>query len=310
MPLIDETARGVYIIAATPFTDTGALDLPSADRLIESYLEAGVDGITILGVFGEAPKLSNEESLTFAKRVLDRVDGRVPVVVGVSAPGMDVMREFTRTVMDLGAAGAMLAPLTGLKTDDQIYGYYAQATEALGSTPIVLQDYPQTTQVTMAPSLVNRLFRDLPTLKILKHEETPGLKKISLVRADEAAGNRRRVSILVGNGAMHLPLEMHRGADGANTGFAFAEMLVEVVRLFHAGEAERAEDLYDAYLPLVRYENQPGLGLAIRKEVLRRRGLIASAKVRSPGPGLDKHDHAELDRMLARLDRAKRERGF
>ena len=310
MPLIDETARGVYIIAATPFTETGALDLPSTDRLIDSYLEAGVDGVTILGVFGEAPKLSNEESLSFTKRVLTRIDGRVPVVVGVSSPGMDIMRAFTATVMELGAAGAMLAPLSGLKTDDQIYGYYAQATEALGSTPIVLQDYPQTTQVTMAPSLVNRLFRDLPTLKILKHEETPGLKKISLVRADEAAGNRRRVSILVGNGAMHLPLEMHRGADGANTGFAFPEMLVEVVRLFQQGEAERAEDLYDAYLPLVRYENQPGLGLAIRKEVLRRRGIIASAKVRSPGPSLDKHDHAELDRMLARLDRAKRERGF
>lgn len=310
MPLIDETARGVYIIAATPFTETGALDLPSTDRLIESYLEAGVDGVTILGVFGEAPKLSNEESLSFTKRVIERVDGRVPVVVGVSSPGMDIMRQFTATVMELGAAGAMLAPLSGLKTDDQIYGYYTQATEALRSTPIVLQDYPQTTQVTMAPSLVNRLFRDLPTLKILKHEETPGLKKISLVRADEAAGNRRRVSILVGNGAMHLPLEMHRGADGANTGFAFPEMLVEVVRLFQQGEAERAEDLYDAYLPLVRYENQPGLGLAIRKEVLRRRGLIASAKVRSPGPNLDKHDHAELDRMLARLDRAKRERGF
>lgn len=310
MPLIDETARGVYIIAATPFTDAGALDLASADRLIESYLAAGVDGVTILGVFGEAPKLSNEESLTFAKRVLARIDGRVPVVVGVSAPGMDVMRDFTKTVMDLGAAGAMVAPLTGLKTDDQIYGYYAQVTAALGSTPIVLQDYPQTTQVTMAPSLINRLFRDFPSLKILKHEETPGLKKITLVRADEAAGNRRRVSILVGNGAMHLPLELHRGVDGANTGFAFAEMLVDVVRLFHAGEKERAEDLYDIYLPLVRYENQPGLGLAIRKEVLRRRGLIGSAKVRSPGPSLDKHDHAELDHLLARLDRAKRERGF
>jgi 4-hydroxy-tetrahydrodipicolinate synthase len=310
MPLIDESAHGVYIIAATPFTDNGALDLESADRLIDSYLEAGVDGVTILGIFGEAPKLTDQESVTFAARAIKRIAGRVPVVVGASAPGFDVMANLTKQVMDLGAGGVMIAPQTGLRTDDQIQGYFNGVVNALGDTPIVLQDYPQTTQVVMSSALINRLIRTFPTIKIVKHEDSPGLRKVTELRADEAEGGRRRVSILVGNGGLHLPLELRRGVDGANTGFAFAEMLVEVVRRFAAGDVEGANDLYDIYLPLVRYEVQPGIGLAIRKEVLRRRGLIASAKTRSPGPSLNKDDHAELDYLLARLERAKRAQGF
>jgi 4-hydroxy-tetrahydrodipicolinate synthase len=161
----------------------------------------------------------------------------------------------------------------------------------------------------MSPGLINRLFREFTSFKVLKHEESPGLRKISAVRRDEASAGRRRVSILVGNGGLHLPQELRRGADGANTGFAFPEMLVEVVRRFHAGDAEGAEDLFDLYLPVVRHEQQLGVGLALRKETLRRRGLIASARVRAPGPSLDADDHAELTALLDRLERAKRARG-
>ncbi|HWK43349.1 MAG TPA: dihydrodipicolinate synthase family protein [Stellaceae bacterium] len=308
MPLIDETARGVYIISATPFTDTGDIDWPSTDRLMDSYLEAGVDGITILGILGEAPKLSGEETNAFAKRVLDRIDGRVPVIVGVSNPGLGQLGDLARRVMAMGAGGVMVAPIPGLRTEEQIYGYFAAVARELGEIPVVLQDYPQTTQVYMSPTLVNRMFHDFPSFKIMKHEESPGLRKVSALRRDEAAGNRRRVSILVGNGGLHLPQELRRGVDGANTGFAFPEMLVEVVRRFQAGDPEGAEDLFDLYLPVIRHEQQLGLGLAIRKETLRRRGIIASAKVRAPGPALDADDHAELTALLDRLERAKRAR--
>ncbi len=302
--LIDESAKGVYLIAATPFTEAGELDLASTDKMIDFTLAAGIDGLTILGVMGEASKLTTEESLVFARRVLDRVAGRVPVIVGASQPGNRPLAALAERAMALGAAGVMVAPLAGLKTEEQIAGYIAGVVKDLGeAVPVVLQDYPQLTGVFMSVALIDRLFGEHPSLKVLKHEDCPGLRKLSRLRASEAAGARRRISILVGNSALYLPQELRRGADGANTGIAFPEMLVEVCRRFFAGDAEGAEDLYDAYLPLVRHEQQPGIGLAIRKEILRRRGVIASATLRAPGARLDADDHRELDGLMARLER-------
>ena len=309
--LLDESARGVYIIAATPFRDDGALDLESADRMTDFYLRVGCTGITILGVMGEAPKLSPAESVAFAERVIRRVGDRIPVIVGVSAPGMTVMKTLTDEVMQLGAAGVMVAPMAGLKTDEAIENYYAATIRTLGAdVPIVLQDYPALTNVNMSIGCVNRLLGAHASIKVLKHEDVPGHRKISKVRAAEASGARqRRVSILVGNTALYLPQELARGADGANTGFAYPEMLVEVCRRWFDGDREGAEDLYDLYLPVVRHEQQPGIGLALRKEILRRRGVIASAHVRAPGQTLDADDHKELDALLARLERKLAERG-
>jgi 4-hydroxy-tetrahydrodipicolinate synthase len=310
--LLDESAKGVYIIAATPFADNGALDLESTDRMTDYYMRVGCDGMTILGVMGEAPKLSPEESAQFADRVLRRVAGRIPVIVGVSAPGMTVMKSLTDKVMQMGAAGVMVAPNAGLKTDEAVEAYYAAVVKSLGAdVPIVLQDYPALTGVNMSIGCVNRLLKAHESIKVLKHEDIPGHRKLTKVRAAEASGDRkRRVSILVGNTALYLPQELRRGADGANTGFAYPEMLVEVCRKFFAGDAEGAEDLYDLYLPVVRHEQQPGIGLAIRKEILRRRGVISSAHVRAPGAMMDADDHKELDGLIVRLERRLAERGI
>jgi 4-hydroxy-tetrahydrodipicolinate synthase len=213
--------------------------------------------------------------------------------------------------MEMGAAGVMVAPNAGLKTDEAIETYYAAVVRTLGaSVPIVLQDYPALTGVNMSIGCVNRLLKAHDSIKVLKHEDIPGHRKLTKVRAAEASGDRkRRVSILVGNTALYLPQELRRGADGANTGFAYPEMLVEVCRKHFAGDPEGAEDLYDLYLPVVRHEQQPGIGLSIRKEILRRRGVIASAHVRAPGVTMDADDHKELDALIQRLERKLAERG-
>lgn len=306
---LDETAKGVFTISATPFTDDGAVDTASTDRMVDFYLECGVSGLTILGVMGEAPKMSPAESAAFCKQVVQRIDDRVPVVVGVSAPGLNAIETLTSEVMDMGAAGVMVSPMSGLRTDETIENYFHMVCDALGETPIVLQDYPPASGVYMSPPLLTRLFADLPSLKILKHEDWPGLRKISRFRAAESAGAHRRKSILTGNGGLFLPQELQRGVDGAMTGFAFPDMLVQVCHKHAAGDVEGAEDLFDAYLPLVRHEQQVGAGLAIRKETLRRRGVIASAKSRAPGPSMDADDLAELDHLFGRLKRRLGELG-
>lgn len=301
--------RGVFVISATPFHDDGSLDLSSLDGALDFYLHAGVHGITLLGMMGEAHKLTAEESVTVVRRGLARIEGCVPVVVGVSGGSLVAMRELALDAMEHGAAGVMVAPPYGLRTDDAIVSYMATVAEALGSdVPIVFQDYPPTTGVYISAGCLHRVIRDVPTVAMYKAEDVPGLDKISKTRAAERAGTRR-VSVVSGNGGLLLPQSLSRGADGIMTGFSYPEMLVAVYEGYARGEVDAADDLYDAYLPLVSYENQPGFGLAIRKEILRRRGAIASAKVRAPGPRLVPDDVAELDRLLARLERALQRRG-
>lgn len=300
MSRLTEDARGVYVIAPTPFAEDGTIDAASIDRMVEFYLEAGVDGLTIMGMMGEAEKLAADEALMVMSRVLDRVRSRVPVIVGVSAPGLAPMVALTRAAMDAGAAGVMVAPPGSLKTDGRIRDYYRMVADALGhDTPFVLQDFPLVTGVAIAPEVILDIVRDLPGCVMLKHEDWPGLNKITALRAASDAG-ARRISILCGNGGLFLPEEMARGADGAMTGFAFPEMMVGVVRHAAAGDHSAARDLFDAYLPLVRYESQPGLGLAIRKHILARRGVIATAALRRPGPRLSPGDLAEIDMLLHR----------
>ena len=284
--LLDVTAKGVYVIAPTPFHPDGRIDEESTDGMTDFFLEAGCDGLTILGVMGEAPKLDGAESLGLARRIIRRA-GRAGVIVGVTAPGFAAMRSLARGVMEAGAAGVMIAPPSHLRTDDATVAYYHQAVEAIGADiPFVLQDYPQLFQVQMPPAVIRRIVTDLPSCVMLKHEDHPGLEKISALRAFQAEGAMRRISILCGNGGLFLDFEMERGADGAMTGYAFPDMLVELVRLSRAGEREQAHDLFDAHLPLLRYELQPGVGLAVRKYVLMRRGILGSDAQRRPGAGM------------------------
>ncbi len=301
--MLDATAAGVYVIAVTPFQDDGRLDAPSADRMVDFYLRCGVAGITILGIMGEAPKLDAAEAIGFARQVVKRAS-RMPVVVGVSAPGFAAMRTLARSAMEAGAAGVMIAPPAVVRTDDQIVGYFAQAVDAIGSdVPFVIQDYPQASGVVMAPSVIRRIVEAHASCVMLKHEEWPGLEKITTVRGFMAEGSMRRISILTGNGGTFLDFEMERGADGAMTGYAFPDMLVDLVRLQKEGAREAAHDLFDAHLPLLRYEQQVGLGLAVRKHILKQRGAIASDAQRNPASKLSAIARAEVAYLLSRLAR-------
>lgn len=302
MALINEHSKGVFVIGATPFRDDLSLDTQGLTRLTEYYIETGATGFTVLGMMGEAAKLSTAESRSVVGGYI-KAAGELPVVVGVSAGGFSAMSELTKAVMDQGAAGVMVAPPNTLRTDDQILSYYQMAGETLGpDVPIVLQDFPLATSVQISVGTLRKIIETVPSVKMLKHEDWPGLAKIDALRKAEAEG-QRRISILCGNAGVFLTEEMERGADGAMTGFAYVEMMRDVVKFAGSGEVERAMEIFDAYLPLVRYEQQPGLGLAVRKFVLRKRGAIASDAIRKPGPKLSAADIKDVERLIARQTR-------
>jgi 4-hydroxy-tetrahydrodipicolinate synthase len=298
---LDSSASGVFPISPTPFLPDGAIDWASAEKLFAFYNDIGSDGVTVLGIMGEAPKLEPAEALRLLKLAVKHLAGK-PVIVGVSAPGFAAMRSLAREAMEAGAAGVMIAPPNTLRTDDQIAGYYAQAIDAIGTDiPVVVQDYPLITNVIMTPGVIRRIVSENASVVMLKAEDWPGLEKISILRKAQAEGALRPISILVANGGLFLDFEMERGADGSNTGYAFPEMLIDVVRLSKAGQRDAAHDLFDAHLPLLRYEQQPGVGLAVRKYVLLRRGLLASDAQRKPGAAMTATAKAEVDYLLARL---------
>ncbi|MEL6808007.1 MAG: dihydrodipicolinate synthase family protein [Pseudomonadota bacterium] len=294
-------------MAATPFLPDGALDFDSLDRLTDAYIEKGADGLTILGMMGEAGKLSAAESIAVIKRVMAL--STVPVVVGVSAPGLAAMTMLSTEAMQMGASAVMVAPPMGLRTDAQITGYFQNVADSLGEIPFVLQDFPLATGVQISTSVILEIVETCPTCVMLKHEDWPGLEKITALRTASDNG-ARRISILCGNGGMYLLEEMMRGADGAMTGFGYPEMMRQVIDAFHTGDLERARDVFDAYMPMVRYEAQPGMGLAIRKYSLARQGIIAHPTLRKPGAALSQTAIGEIDALGLRQGKRLRDLGL
>ena len=300
---LNAKAAGTFAIAPTPFHDDGRIDEASIDRLTDFYAEVGCDGVTVLGILGEAPKLEAHEAEAVALRFVKRATS-MQIIVGVSAPGFAAMRTLALKAMDAGAAAVMIAPPPALRTDDQITGYFKQAIEAIGDdVPWVLQDYPLTLTVVMTPAVIRKIVMDSKSCVMLKHEDWPGLEKITALRGFQKDGSLREMSILTGNGGMFLDFEMERGADGAMTGYAFPELLIDVVNLSKQGKRDEAHDLFDAHLPLMRYEQQPGVGLSVRKYVLQQRGLISSSTQRKPGPTISATAKAEVDYLLSRVAR-------
>ncbi|NEV79930.1 dihydrodipicolinate synthase family protein [Rhodopseudomonas sp. BR0C11] len=296
-------AAGTFAIAPTPFHDDGKIDDVSIDRLTDFYAEVGCEGVTVLGILGEAPKLDAAEAEAVATRFIKRAKS-MQTIVGVSAPGFAAMRRLARLSMDAGAAGVMIAPPPSLRTDEQITTYFRQATEAIGDdVPWVLQDYPLTLSVVMTPKVIRQIVMDSASCVMLKHEDWPGLEKITTLRGFQEDGSLRPLSILCGNGGLFLDFEMERGADGAMTGYCFPDMLVDVVKLSKAGQRDLAHNLFDAHLPLIRYEHQQGVGLSVRKYVLKKRGLLSSSAQRKPGASLTDTAREEVDYLLSRLAR-------
>jgi 4-hydroxy-tetrahydrodipicolinate synthase len=289
---------GIFHILATPFHEDGALDTDGFPRLVESILGTGVTGLTILGIAGEAHRLTDEERRRVVETVVKEVRGRVPVAVGVSASGTHLATAFARMAREHGADALMVAPPTGLKSLDAVLDYYRTVDAATG-LPIVLQDEPVTTQVTMPPTFIAQVCAELPRIQAVKLEEAPTLPKITRLRALFGS----RVAIFGGLGGVYFFEELSRGADGAMTGFPFPEALRAIREHFVAGRRAEARALFYRWLPLIRYESQPGAtpgtAVGIRKEILRRRGFIASALVRPPAPVLDAATHDELGEILA-----------
>ena len=290
------TFGGVFSVLPTPFAAGGDLDLDSVKRVTDLIVRAGVNGVTALGVTGEVSRLTDRERGRIVETVVAAGDGRAKVIVGASADGVRTCLEVSREAKALGAAAVMVSPPRALKLNSEsVVNHYRALAEGV-DLPIVVQDYPPISGFAMEAGLLARIAREVPPARTIKLEDPPTPFKTARILA--AAGDTK-VAILGGLGGVFLVEELLAGAAGVMTGFAYPEVLVNVVTLYRDGRIDEAADVFYRFVPLMRFEFQEGIGMAIRKEVFRRRGAIADGSTRAPGPVLDEGTKAALDRVLA-----------
>jgi len=288
--------EGVYSIIPTAFTDSGDFDPTSQHHVVDLFMRSGVNGLTALGVTGEVARLEEHERAAVLQNVLDRVGGRVPVVAGTSAEGTRTCISYSRQAKQLGASAVMVSPPRMPKLNSAaVVNHYKALADAV-DLPIVVQDYPPITGFAMEPALLARIAKEIPSARTIKLDDPPTPFKTARI-LEASAGTS--VQIFGGLGGVFLLEELIAGATGAMTGFAFPEILVRIMKHWRAGEHDAASDVFYRAVPLMRFEFQEGIGMAIRKEVLRRRGALASAATRAPAGGLDAPTKQSLDRVLA-----------
>jgi 4-hydroxy-tetrahydrodipicolinate synthase len=294
--------EGVYSVLPTPFTDRGELDDESLRRVVDLFIGKGVNGLTALGVTGEVARLEEAERARVLEIVVAQAAGRVPVVAGTTAEGTRVCIAYSRQAKAIGAAAVMVSPPRMPKLNsDAVVRHYTALADAL-DLPIVVQDYPPISGFAMEPSLLARITREIPAARTIKLEDPPTPFKTARI-LEQTAGTP--IAIFGGLGGVFLLEELISGATGAMTGFAFPEILVRIVTQFRAGHVDDAADLFYRTVPLMRFEFQEGIGMAIRKEILRRRTALASAATRAPAGAMDDPTKQALDRVLGWIARQK-----
>jgi len=287
--------QGVLPILPTPFTHTGAVDESSMRRLIDFELEVGVHGVSILGFMGESHKMAESERKLVVTAVVDQIGGQIPTWVGVRAFGSAGAVEQAQEAQKLGADAVFVAPI-GIQNDDALFAHYATVAEAV-DIPVIIHDFPESFGTILTAELIARMANEIEGVDYIKLEELPVLDKLTKIRSLAADS----FGIFGGLGGEYFLEELQRGANGIMTGFAFPEVLVGIYNAFRAGDIDRAAGIFDRYIPLIRYEFQPKIGLAYRKFVYHQRGIIADRFIRPPGRLIDAYTERELTGIINRV---------
>lgn len=286
--------QGVLPILPTPFTEDAAVDEASLRRLIDFQHQIGVHGVSILGFMGEAHRLSNAERKQVVRAVVEQAGGAFPTWVGVLAFGAAGAIEQAREAQELGASGVFVAPI-GVQNDAVIFDYYASVADAL-DIPVSIHDFPESFRTILSPELIARMANEIEGVSYIKLEDPPVLEKMTRIQALTDS-----MGIFGGLGGVYFLEELQRGSRGIMTGFSFPEVLLAVYDAFRAGDLDRASTVFDRYVPLIRYEFQPKIGLAYRKFVYQKRGVLDSATIRSPGLQIDDYTRGELTAIIERV---------
>lgn len=289
--------KGIYPIVPTPFHENGEVDYESIERLIDFMAAKKVHGLAIMGALGEGAKLADHERNAIISLYRKRMPQEMQLVVGVRAPATDPARLMATRARELGADALLLGP-HGIQKDKALLEYYQQVSDAV-KIPCIIHDYPAVTSITMSVELLTRMFATAEYVQYIKLEDPPtGAKMHSL---SQTVGPKLKVFGALGG--MYAFEELQRGAVGIMTGFIYAEMLVRLYDYAQHQKWEEAGQLFYDFLPLNRWEFQPGIGISLRKKLLQRLGVFSSARVRHPGMDADAKTIEQMIQIISHLNK-------
>ncbi len=287
--------HGVFPILPTPFTASGQVDEVSLRRLIDFEIKIGVHGVSILGFMGESHKMAESERKLVINTVVDQAAGAIPTWVGVRAFGTAGAIEQALESQELGAGCVFVAPIS-IQNDQALFDHYGAVARAV-EIPVMIHDFPESFGTLLSADLIARIANEIPNVSYIKLEELPVLDKLTKIRSL----TKESFGIFGGLGGEYFLEELQRGANGIMTGFAFPEVLIGIYNAYRAGDIKRAAGIFDRYMPLIRYEFQPQIGLAYRKFIYHKRGILASQFIRPPGKKLDAYTEGELTGIIERV---------
>jgi len=289
--------NGVHFMMPTVFNDEDSIDIKSMYSVCKFAKNSGCKGLVLLGVMGEAHRLSEHERNFLIEEIsqLSKELGLI-LTIGASAESGYLATSYAAAASDFGAEQVMVAPPIMKKPNENVlFRYYEDINNSIGkNTRIVIQDLPEQSGVHMSPQFMVDLHKNLDKVNSIKLEDPPTPSKISKI--DKLRS--KDLKIFGGLGGLFFLEELKRGASGTMTGFAFTEILVEIYDLFSKDKITEAKDVFYKWLPLIRYENTAGISLSIRKEILRKRKITSYSNVRYPSPAMDEDDKKELDFIL------------
>ena len=290
--------RGVFTIPSTPFDVEGQLDEEGLRRIVDFCVGCGAHGIVSPVNASEFTRLSDQERLTVTRIVVEQTAGRVPVVIGTAGVCTEHAVMFSRYAQDVGADAVIAMPPYINKPDAEgIFAYYRAMSDAI-SIPIFIQNCVPPVGTDLSSQTLARLVREIEHVEYIKEETLPATHKLSEVLS--LAGPELK-GVFGGAGGRYLLLEHPRGTAGNMPGCHVTDVVVRLWNALEAGDRAEAKRVYGLMAPLFAIEVQ--CRGAIYKEVLRRRGVIRSARARNmPSTAMDAQDHAALDEILADLE--------
>ncbi|MCL0030740.1 dihydrodipicolinate synthase family protein [Dehalococcoidia bacterium] len=288
---------GVHFMLPTPFINGGDIDYSSFNTLISHAVKSGCSGVVTLGVMGEANRMLESERDKVIEYIVNSVNNRIEVIVGVSSDSTIILKSRIRSAQNLGASAIMACPSRLSKPNENAISNYFNAAQETSNIPIVLQDLPTESGVHLSAELISKLCDNFPLIQMLKLEDPPTPPKISSILKT----TNKKILVFGGLGGVFFLEELGRGAAGTMTGFAYPEILTSIYKKVISGDLDSARDLFFQWLPLIRYENSAGISLSIRKHIMKFRGLIEDASVREPTPNIDDFTLNELLNLLSSM---------
>lgn len=288
------TLRGILPVLSTPYDVSGEIVESEVRALVGWSIEQGVHGISAVGEASEASRMTREERQRLAEVVFEATAGRVPVIVGVSAPNPRESAILAEHAASLGAAAVFLMPTAGASYDETLAGFRRVADA--GGVPLMLQDL----YAPLSVDAIARLVRDEPRVRYVKEEiQPPGVATLKMRDIRAAAGED--VLLVGGRGGQAFLTELRRGASASMPACIGVAALCRTFDAWERGDEATARAEFERIAPVLllrgQYSHQVG------KAYLKQLGIFSTELVREPaGATLDNIDREEIMRAVERAE--------